>query len=251
MEKERIGVHAAKSNNSELLSQLCENPLTINAAYVAARTGQLDILQWLHNKGAPWDEKVIDKAIAGRQEKVIDWLYEKGLVQPDIKEMITAVFDGDINTLNCLSRNGCPWNAQIFTIAAGLDLEKVQWLFEHDCPRDESACAQAAWNGQLNILQWLREYDVPWDEFTCSGAAHGGHLTILQWAREHGCPWNEETCNDAAAEGYLDILAWAHDHGCPWSAMTCAWASEGADPDKILPWLREHGCPYDPKVFLA
>ena len=95
-----------------------------------------------------------------------------------------------------------------FTACNG-DLEKLKQLKVQGCPRDWTACSQAAGAGRLGILQWLRENNCPWNENVCSSAARGGRLEVLQWARENGCPWDFQLCCfEGAKEGNIDILDW-------------------------------------------
>ena len=42
-------------------------------------------------------------------------------------------------------------------------LEVLQWLRANDCPWDKYTCAHAAGGGHLEVLQWLRANDCPWD----------------------------------------------------------------------------------------
>ena len=85
-------------------------------------------------------------------------------------------------------------------------LEVLQWLPANDCPWDKYTCAHAAGGGHLEVLQWLRANDCPWDEDMCEGAAEGGHLEVLQWAHANGCPWSEEELYMAAKKGHEMIV---------------------------------------------
>ena len=70
------------------------------------------------------------------------------------------------------------------TAAQRGDLEVLQWLRSQNCPWDD-ACRATAEHGHLEILQWLRaqEPPCPWSAATCSRAAGRGHLHILQWLK--------------------------------------------------------------------
>ena len=94
-------------------------------------------------------------------------------------------------------------------------LQPLQWLRENGCPWNGYTCEAAACNGNISILQWARENGCPWDVRTCIAAAENGHLSILQWARGNGCPWDALTCKAAAENGHLLILQWARENGCP------------------------------------
>ena len=50
---------------------------------------------------------------------------------------------------------------------------------------------------------------------TCANAAYNGHLELLKWAREHDCPWDGQTRRYAAEQGHTVLLRWAEENGCP------------------------------------
>ena len=74
-------------------------------------------------------------------------------------------------------------------------LEVLKWLRRQGCPWNEYACIYAAKGGHLETLKWLRSEGCPWDEETCEWAAWKGHLNVLRWAIDNGCPYkvNETT----------------------------------------------------------
>ena len=127
--------------------------------------------------------------------------------------------------------------------AKGGQLEVLEWLRENECPWDKNTC-EAASGGHLEVPMWARENDCPWDENTCKEAACGGHLEVLQWARENGCPWDEETPGAVAQGGQTrEALQWARENGCLWDENTCKEAACGG-PSRCCSG-RENGCPWD------
>ena len=73
--------------------------------------------------------------------------------------------------------------------ASSGQLEALQWLREDGCPWNENTCAMAAYGGNLEVLQWMRANGCPWDERTCYCAATEiVNLEVLQWAHANGCP---------------------------------------------------------------
>jgi hypothetical protein len=122
------------------------------------------------------------------------------------------------------------------------NLEKLQALRANVCPWNKRTCTVAAGNGRLDVLQWSRANGYPWNEWTCAGAAKGGHLEVLQWLRANGCPWDANTCHGAVMGGHLEVLQWARANGCPWDIRTCHKAAEGGHLEMLL-WARKNGCP--------
>jgi hypothetical protein len=89
----------------------------------AAETGRLDILQWLHEQGCPWDKGTFTAAVGY----------------------------GDVDILTWLREQGCPWDLseawKMATEKGRMDL--VQWLQEEDFYRGVNA------ENNVDILRFL------------------------------------------------------------------------------------------------
>ncbi|KAK3243983.1 hypothetical protein CYMTET_46390 [Cymbomonas tetramitiformis] len=107
---------------------------------VAAFGGHLEVLQWAHEHGCPWNASTSRNAAYCGHLEVLQWVRE----------------------------HGCPWDASTCrNAAAGGHLEVLQWAREHGCPWDASTCQVAAHGGHLEVLQWAREHGCPgWDANT-------------------------------------------------------------------------------------
>ena len=129
----------------------CLPPLCLKEACShAARRGNREVLEWLHNTGCPWDVKTAGAAAGGGHLEVLQWMHERG----------------------------CPWDSWTCAHAARLGhLRLLQWAREHGCPWSELTPALCAACGQLEVLQWVRANDATgevWNETTVRKYA-GGH----------------------------------------------------------------------------
>ena len=137
------------------------------------------------------------------------------------------------------------------------DLELLQWLQQQDCPWDYHSCEQAAEKGHVHVLQWLYDHKYIWtnhvwaraikriavtradfkvlqwvvtnlvdptdstDYPMCHIAAREGNLHALQWLRAQTppFPWSMETCENAAYDGHTEVLQWLRSQNppCPWN----------------------------------
>ena len=125
---------------------------------------------------------------------------------------------GDFHTKSTLSwaLEKCSENRERFCwrMARNGNLELLQFLRENGCPWDDWTCWNAAGYGHLECLKYAHENGCPWDWRTCCEAAEEGKLECLQYADEHGCPWGrswnvftnsfEDACSSAAKNGHLD-----------------------------------------------
>jgi len=134
-------------------------PLCLRAACsYAARGGDREVLEWLHNTGCTLDADTCACAAESGHLAVLQW-----------------------------ARNfGCPWDSRTCAYAARYGhLEVLQWAREHGCPWG-GTCAYAARGGHLEVLQWVRENDTTgavWNERQVRRCAGGRprEEEVLAW----------------------------------------------------------------------
>eukprot|EP00611_Tribonema_gayanum_P006610 TRINITY_DN1588_c0_g3_i1.p1 TRINITY_DN1588_c0_g3~~TRINITY_DN1588_c0_g3_i1.p1 ORF type:complete len:113 (+),score=11.93 TRINITY_DN1588_c0_g3_i1:53-391(+) len=92
------------------------------------------------------------------------------------------------------------------------DLDILQWLRAQGCPWDGRICAEAVVNGHLELLQWARANGCPWNgenlmtldflvwvDGTCSKSLVNA-LSAVEWALANGCP-----CSDNSRAEYMQL----------------------------------------------
>jgi len=131
-----------------------------------ARKGDLELLQFLHERGCPWDTLTCSYAAQ----------------------------NGHLECLKFAHENGCPWNEGTCLSAAFKGrLECLKYAHENGCPWDEETCSNAAKFGHLECLKYAHENGCPWDETTCFNAAYNDHPESFKYAVENGCPQSTNT----------------------------------------------------------
>ena len=129
------------------------------ACSYAARCGNREVLEWLHNTGCPWDAKTCAYAARSGHLRVLQWMREQH----------------------------CPWDSLTPAYAAaGGHLAVLQWAQEQGCPWNYwRTCDYAAMSGHLEVLQWMRENDATdeaWDERLVRAYAAGPRKQeVLTW----------------------------------------------------------------------
>jgi len=225
-----------------------DNDLFFNIAYIAAKSGNFELLKYVFQKPTTheFDSKYCKAASSGGHMEILKWLRSNGC--PWCKKTCKAAAKhGHLEILKYARMNGCPWDKKTCKAAAlSGHAEVLRWAREQGCPCDENTCYSAAREGHFEALIVARQLGCPWNKKTCEYAALGGHLEILKYARENGCPWDAWTCQYAAGGGQLGVLQWARRNGCPWNEATCHAASEGGHLE-VLIWCRQNGCPWDEK----
>jgi len=140
----------------------------------------------------------------------------------------------------------CEWDGRTISSAACQgNLEMVKYCVANECPIDEVACANAAFNGHLECLKYLREEaKAPWDSRTAGYAAFFGHLHILEYLVERKYDqYSVFACADAATLGQLDCLKYLHETAkAPWDEDAVREAHKNNEPD-CLHYLLDNNCP--------
>ena len=140
----------------------------------------------------------------------------------------------------------CKWDRRTIDAAAYQgNLEMVKYCVANECPIDEYACANAAFNGHLACLKYLHEKaKAPWDWMTASWAAESGHLHILEYLVERKYDqYDEEACWEAARFGHLDCLKYLRETAkAPWSSYAVRLAHEKNHPECVQ-YLLDNDCP--------
>jgi hypothetical protein len=167
-DKNTISKHVALSGNLKALKWVISQrgcPMIESTSSYAASSGNLSMLQWLHERGCPWDY-MTPKAAAERGDlDMLRYLIEQGRRwSPYYEDLIcaSAARNGHLHILKYLHEQGFLWY--------------------------EDSCLCAAQNGHLHVLKYLREHGCPWSPYTIYIVATNGHADVLKWALDNGCP---------------------------------------------------------------
>ena len=211
-------------------------------ALVAARVGSIDILKKLFSRQHTKTYISLDAASGGNLE-CLQYVHENGCPW-NVGTCEVAAAGGNLECLQYAHENGCPWDASTcYAAARGGHLECLQYAHFNGCPWGSFTCSFAARGGHIECLKFAHSNGCPWYSGTCKAAAAGGHLGCLKYAHENGCPWDSETCSAAAKDGYLECLKYAHENGCPWDYNTCKAAADGGYLE-CLQYAHSNGCPW-------
>ncbi|KXZ54008.1 hypothetical protein GPECTOR_5g119 [Gonium pectorale] len=133
-----------------------------------ARSGSMEVLEWLHERGCEWDAATFVAVAGSGLAEALDWLVERGCpIGDDGEAYVQAAGNGDMATLEELRRLGCPWgpHGRAFTGAAAFagPLPAMQWLLQAGCPVDwrKAEAAAALRRRRPDVLAWIREQRGP------------------------------------------------------------------------------------------
>ena len=92
------------------------------------------------------------------------------------------------------------------------NLAMVKYVILHGCQPDKRTCILAAEYGHLHILKFLEEYNYDFkNDSACDEAARNGDLMMLEWLINNGYPFDIGICMCAASGGHINIIKWLMD----------------------------------------
>ena len=197
--------------------------LTVECCMIAAKAGDLEVLQQLHELRCPWDVTCCTEAAA----------------------------QGHLHCLTYAHEQGAPWDAGTCAAAAkNKHIECLTYLIENSCPADGAVSRAAIANCDLEMLIFAHENLLPWEDDMCMLAAHAGSLPCLKYLHEAGCDLTSETCAAAATRYDYECLRCAHDNGAPWTVSTTIAAAKIGELTRFK-YVHQNGCPIDKQVCMT
>ena len=200
--------------------------MTVEFCMIAAKAGNLEVLQQLHELRCPWDVTCCTEAAA----------------------------QGHLHCLTYAHEQGAPWDAGTCGAAAkNKHMECLTYLIENSCPVDGAVSRAAIANCDLEMLIFAHENLLPWEDDMCMLAALAGSLPCLKYLHEAGCELTSETCAAAGGgpgPGRLECLKYAHENGAPWTVSTTIAAAKSYNISG-LQYAHQNGCPIDKRVCIG
>jgi hypothetical protein len=195
-------------------------PVSTHTLNGAATSGALSTVRWLrteHNCAIHREADIL--CARSGQIEVLQWLKEQGLLFT-ADTMNSAALHGQGLTCAYLHAEGCPWDA--LTIRAAVyknHWNTVRWLHEHGCPwKYDHTCLKAAQHGNIDIMTYMLQQELVPDYLLSemlNAAGANQQLAAAQWLRQQ-----------QSAE-WPPVL---HYNGTFWSGDTLEWArAEGCD----------------------
>jgi hypothetical protein len=106
----------------------------------------------------------------------------------------------------------------------------------------------AAEKGYIKIMEWLVEHDGPKNAIICTTAAEHGQLEILKYCRKQGYRSTSEILDEAAKHGHYEIVKWCHKKGYEYDRMIMHIIERGTI--EMMQWCHDKGCYIDEDTFL-
>jgi hypothetical protein len=181
-------------------------------AIEAASAGYLEILKWLKEEfECSFDEFVFNSAAITGQIPILQFLNETGA--PFLYDICdTVIIHGHLEAFKWLIINGFPFSANHSACIAARrgNIDILRFLKdEKKCRFMTSLFTYAVDGGNKGTILWLKDHQCPWTHHVTTYAAVNGSFIMLKWLIENGCPFKRHYCLFQAREfDDQDFLDW-------------------------------------------
>lgn len=193
-------------------------------AAIAATSGQLGALQWLHDQQAPMEHAILTKAATNGHLDIVSYLLDLGYTVCMREASFGAAKNGHLEVLRQLGEDPriqeTGWKTPAAVVAAAKGHRRcmayaITWT-SPDYDREDciDQCMQTAgYNGHCEILSWLIDaYDATISETVCMRAARTGQLSVFQLAKAKGFAasylFSRRVFYNAETNHHLNVLEW-------------------------------------------
>lgn len=212
---------AAASGKLEALKFLRDKncPWDGQTFYSAAAAGHWDILYYCEEQNCKKITSGLMAAVAktGNLE-ILQWLHEVKGCKLEPQVVLSAISGGSLECLEYAISHGCPipkgFNV-ILPAASACFAHIIKWILSQKLGNpDKAIIIEATRQGNINVLL-MDEIQHLYDDSVTSEvakiAASNGHLEILCWLHRKGYFWDKEICFQIAKQSKVKNVAnWIH-----------------------------------------
>lgn len=125
----------------------------------AAHEGGLSMVQWLLQRGFPWDKSTYWYAVRGGDLEVLQWVHENGC-QRDETALCCAAIQGLYDIFEWLLERGFRWDPAFSqSLAYSRNIEAMQWLHDRGFELDKEIILEIArFDRRGDIELWALEH---------------------------------------------------------------------------------------------
>jgi len=217
--------NAVKGNNLECVRVAVEHGGAVggHALQLAAKQGNLAIVQYIYSQGITWD-----------------------LCDTNIAEAVAEL--GHLDCLKFALDNGCEASEKILDFAGTLPC--LEYLYNRGHRWTECSSAEAAGKG-IHMLKFAHEHGCVLTDMTYYFCfAHADCMECITYACEHGCPWSTNSLQRAVECDCLEAVQYMHTHGCEVSPEAVDNAVKN-QRDTILAFFMEHNVPFSHEACVS
>ena len=191
----------------------------------AARSSQLHILQWIHQKfGMNSLGQVLKDILIQNHSSVLQWMTSIQFSWTDhwetcIEYAQTTETLGKI--LPFINRPHWDTRTMDYAIQVNCPLEVLKWLVAQGFPLTRSsACVAVARADAIELLSWMVDtapaFPLSGSLYSLAGSLYyPDSLQVMQWCWDHEVPLETHPWTQLLQSDRVNELRWLIDHGCP------------------------------------
>lgn len=125
---------------------------------LAAMYGYLPLLKRIKRDGFRWAEsEILEAAARGGHKEVLIWLRQEGAIWDEYTAR-GAGEGGQLEVLKWLKTQGCPWNEDCTRMAAFAGrLDVLKWAVANGCPFDPEFCRDESAHSFPLVAEWIEK----------------------------------------------------------------------------------------------
>lgn len=232
----------------------------------SARSGHLEIMQWLYEANPYLSPNIIRYAACNGHLKILEWYYSKVGTLPK-RTCEYAAVGGYIDMFKWAMEKGClPLKSYRHATMHGM-LDFLKFLIAEKYPIYDDLCSIAVRNGKDKTLEYLLDSGFIYNNSNTeihknhiavlevlesrgySISYRGGDLDVVKWCFERGCPLTDDVLLNAARKGDIETVKFCLANGLQLSDGVFNNAAE-AGKLKFLKWLVSEGYRFGEQISL-
>ncbi|KAL2915760.1 hypothetical protein HK105_204707 [Polyrhizophydium stewartii] len=245
-----IGLNAARCGSIAMLDLLVHERKVVTLwsehAVMAARSGHLDMLKWLHERmpDGSWTGAVMDGAAKNGHLDCVKWLHANRAEGCTTNAMDHAAARGHLPIVKWLHKNrseGCTTNAMDWAADTG-SLGVIEFLHNNRTEGcTNNAIDSAAKRGHADVVDFLHKNRSEGNiNNAARTAAKWGQLIVIQ--RIHALAplaITVDVANEAAASGRILVLDWIFNNTSVRPTAEGVTQAVKCGHLRLLPWFRK------------
>lgn len=187
-------------------------PYQYSVMCAAAYIGNIDLLQYLMNRGHGFTKWTVQCAIRNKHLNAFEWMVEQGCPAYDYSCQVAAK-TGDLDLLKSIYRIVGKLNKDVAKAAAmSGNLEMLEYLKSEKCVMDDGTYLSAIKKNHIHVLDWAYQNNIELTVSCFDDGALRGNLNVIKWLHDHKCPWNGTTSCYFSYSPFGDVYQWAIDN---------------------------------------
>ncbi len=172
---------AIRTGNIEMMDFLYDKGFLItNGSFErACEMSNLATIKWLHQKKCRFEPRFY---CVCKSEEILEWFYQNEYPLPHhINREATFV------AIKWLYKKGLELSPVLYGSERPNDYKMLNWLYENKCPSSDDLFYDAVCADNKGLIRWLMLKEYPFDDYVLVAALEIEHKELVNWLLERKC----------------------------------------------------------------